>query len=93
MTQAALKLLGPWEVRRKFRIPALSDTGGAAHVEQALNQVAGVKGVAIDVDHHLVKVRYEPTETDYTTISNAVGLPPQRGCWGIARLACCRAWI
>lgn len=67
MTQAALKLRGPWEVRRKFTIPSLSDAGGAAQLEQALNQVAGVKGLAIDLDRHLVKVRYETTETDYTT--------------------------
>ena len=85
MTQAALKLRGPWEVRRKFRIPTLSDAGGAAHVEQALNQVTGVKGLAIELGRHLVKVRYETTETDYTTISNAlnaIGLPPKHGLWG-----------
>lgn len=84
MTQAALKLRGPWEVRRKFRIPTLSDAGGAAHVEQALNQVTGVKGLAIELGRHLVKVRYETTETDYTTISNAlnaIGLPPKHGWW------------
>ena len=84
MTSAALKLQGPWEVRRKFRIPALSDADGAEHVEQALNQVAGVRGVAIDFCHHLVRIRYETTETDYTTIRNALsaaGLPPKRGWW------------
>ena len=84
MTQAALKLRGPWEVRRKFKKPALSDSGGAAHVVQALNPVTGVKGLAVDLDHHLVKVRYETIETDYTTISNAldaVGLPPKHGWW------------
>ena len=72
MTSAALKLQGPWEVRRKFRIPALSDADGAEHVEQALNQVAGVRGLAIDFCHHLVRIRYETTETDYTTIRNAL---------------------
>lgn len=43
MTHAALKLQGPWAVRRKFA--ALSDADGAEHVEQALNRVAGVRGV------------------------------------------------
>jgi hypothetical protein len=73
MTQAALKLRGPWEVRRKLGIPTLSDAGGAAHVEQALNQVTGVKGLALDLDHHLVKVRYETT---FPSPPNAFKLVP-----------------
>jgi len=84
MTHAALKLRGPWEVRRKFKIPALSDADGAEHVEQALNQVAGVRGFAIDLSHHLLRIRYETTETDYATIRkvlDAAGLPPTRGWW------------
>lgn len=91
MTQSALKLQGPWEVRRKFKIPALSDSGGAAKPDQALNQLTGVKGVAIDPDHHLVKIRYETTETDYTTISNALdaaGLPPKHGWWADRKATC-----
>ena len=35
MTNAALKLKGPWEFRRKFKIPTLSDPDDAEHVEQA----------------------------------------------------------
>jgi len=84
MTHAALKLGGPWEVRRKFKIPALSDSDGADHVEQALNEVAGVRGFTLDLSHHLVRVRYETTETDYETIRNVLataGLTPMCGWW------------
>lgn len=84
MTHAALKLQGPWEVRRTFKISALSDADHAEHVEQALNQVAGVRGVAVDLSRHQIKVRYETTETDYETIRNALGtagLPPICGWW------------
>ena len=84
MTQATLKLQGPWEVRRKFEIPELSDPDGAEHVERALSQLTGVRGMVIDVPHHLVRIRYETTETDYATIRNALnvaGLPPKRRWW------------
>ena len=84
MMHAALKLQGPWEIRRKFKIPALSDVDAAEHVEQALNRVAGVREWAIDLSHHLVRIRYETTETDCETYRNAiatVGVPPMCGWW------------
>lgn len=84
MTHPALKLQRPWEVRRKLKIPELSDSTDGEHVEQALNQIAGVRGLAVDLSHHLVRIRYETTETDYETIRNALsaaGLPPMHGWW------------
>jgi copper chaperone CopZ len=84
MTNTALKLQGPWEVCRKFKIPKLSDPDGAKHVESALNDVVGVRGLAVDLPHHLVQIRYETTETDYEAIRNALsaaGLAPIHGWW------------
>lgn len=84
MKHPALKLQGPWEVRRKFKIPDLSDSADGEQVEQALNQIAGVRGLAVDLSHQLVRIRYETTKTDYETIRNvlsAAGLPPMHGWW------------
>ena len=84
LADPALKLQGPWEVRRKFKIPELSDSSDGEHVEQALNQIAGVRGLAVDLSHHLVRTRHETTGTDYETIRNALsaaGLPPMHGWW------------
>ena len=88
MKNPALRLQGPWEVRRKFKVADLSDPAKGEHVEQALNQIAGVRGLAIDIPHRLVRVRYETTETDYQTIRNALtaaGLSPVRGWWADRR--------
>jgi len=84
MIHPALKLEGPWEVRRKLKIPEMSDLADGEHVEQILNQVSGVRGYAVDLSHHLVRIRYETTETDYETIRTALsaaGLSPVRGRW------------
>ena len=84
MIHPALKLEGPWEARREFKIPEMSDLADGEHVEQILSQVSGVRGYAVDLPHHLVRIRYETTETDYTTIGTALseaGLPPLRGWW------------
>ena len=74
----------PWKVRRKFKVAGLSDAAQGEHLEQALNQITGVRGLAIDLPHRLVRVRYETTETDYQTIREvlaAAGLSPMRGWW------------
>lgn len=84
MKNSALKLQGPWEVCRKFKIPTLSHGDDAEHLEQALNQIAGVRGLAVDLSRHSVRIRYETTETDYEAIRNALataGLPPMHGWW------------
>ena len=78
------KLQGPWEVRRTFKIPKLSDLADGEHIEQALNRVAGVRGFAVDTSRHLVRIRYETTETDYETIRTVLSvadLSPVHGWW------------
>ncbi len=84
MKHPVLKLEGPREVRRKLKIPEMSDWADGEHVEQTLNQVSGVRGCVVDLSHHLVRIRYETTETDYETIRTALsaaGLSPMRGWW------------
>jgi len=90
MAYASLELQGPWEVRRKFKVPAMAHTTDARVVEQALARVAGVRGFSVDVGKHSVRVRYETKETDYQTIRNAVtaaGFPSADGWWARRKAA------
>lgn len=84
MTHASLKLQGPWEVRRKFKVAGLSHAADARKVEQALFGIAGVRALSVDLSRRLVRVRYETTETDCQTIRNALetaGFPLADGWW------------
>jgi len=84
MAYASLKRQGPWEVRRKFKVPAMARTTDARVVEQALVDMAGVRGFSVDVAKSSLSVRYETTETDYQKIRNALtaaGFPSADGWW------------
>ncbi len=88
MTDASLKLQGPWEVCRKIRIPAIAHPADARPVERALSQVPGVRALCVDIARRRLKVRYEITETDYQAIEEAlegVGFPPADGWWARRR--------
>ena len=88
MTDASLKLQGPWEVRREIRVPSISRPDDANPVEQALSQVPGVRGMSVDVPRHRLKVRYEITQTDYQSLERtleSIGFPPAEGWWARRR--------
>ena len=88
MTQASLKLQGPWEVRREIKIPSISQPEDVKPLEQALSQVSGVRAMSVDPSRHRLQVRYEITETDYQSIERAleaVGFPPAGGWWARRR--------
>jgi copper chaperone CopZ len=84
MTHNMMKLQGPWEVRRRFKVTGLSDFAGAERLEKTLAEVEGVCAVVADVAKHLVRVRYEITRTDSDTIRaalEAAGFHPLDGVW------------
>jgi copper chaperone CopZ len=84
MSEAQLKPKGPWEVRRKIKVPTLLHTSDARIVERALGQVGGVRAFAVDIPRHLITVRYEMTETDHESVRivlDAAGFPPADGWW------------
>jgi len=79
MKNTSLKLQGPWEVCRRFTFPSMATSEDAEQIRQALNELAGVRGMDFDLAGHVFKIRYETTETDYLAIEDAVeqaGFPP-----------------
>lgn len=88
MTEAWLRVQGPWEVRREIKIPSISQPEDIKTVKEALSQVPGVRAVAVDPSKHRLEVRYEITQTDYQSIERvleAVGFPPAGGWWARRR--------
>lgn len=82
MTEESLKTQGPWEVRREFKIPSISQQKDTKALEEALLQVPGVRAMAFDPSRHRLEVRYDITETDYESIeraAEAVGFSPAGG--------------
>jgi copper chaperone CopZ len=88
MTDAPLKPKGPWDVRRKFKVPTLLHAADARVVEQALGQVGGIRALAVDISRRVVTVRYETTEADHEAVRIALedaGFPPADGWWARRR--------
>ncbi len=71
MKNTSLKLQGPWEVCRRFVFPSMSTLEDVVQIRRALAELPGVRGMDFDPGRHVVKVRYETTETDYLTIEQA----------------------
>lgn len=73
-----------WEVRRRIRVPSLSDPAAARRVEQVLGEIDGVRGVTTNCSKHAISVRYLITATDYQSLErvlNTAGFPPASGHW------------
>jgi hypothetical protein len=88
MTDTPLKPKGPWEVCRKFKVPALLRAADARVVEQALGQIGGIRALGVDISRCLVTVRYETTEIDHQGVRialEAAGFPPADGWWARRR--------
>lgn len=87
-TEASLRVQGPWEVRRKIKIPSISQPKDIETVNEALSQVSGLQAVMVDLSKQRLEVRYEITETDYQSIERvleAAGFPPAGGWWARRR--------
>ena len=84
MTQVEMKLGGPWEVRRRFKLAGASAPVQGKKVEHMLTQIPGVLGVSPDLTRNVVQVRYETTKTDYEAIRDALaasGFAPPGDRW------------
>lgn len=80
----SMKLVGPWEVRRRIKLPALVHAADAMAVERVVSALSGVLKVATNLDKHLVIVRYDASQATYQTIIEAVksiGFPPLDSWW------------
>jgi hypothetical protein len=88
MSDPSLKPQGPWEVCRRFKIPAFSQPADAIPLERALSEIPGIRSVSIDGSKHRLKVRYSITETDYQAIAGVLeanGFPTANGWWDSLR--------
>lgn len=59
---------GPWEVVRRIRLPGLVSAADAEAVRNTLNEVAGIREMAIDLPRQRLLVRYDVNEIDYATL-------------------------
>lgn len=79
MKNTLLKLQGPWEVCRQFVFPSMAAPEDVERIRHVLTELKGVRGMDFDLARHILKIRYETTETDYLAVEEAVeqaGFPP-----------------
>ncbi|PVV12947.1 MAG: hypothetical protein B6D77_04940 [gamma proteobacterium symbiont of Ctena orbiculata] len=84
MHDISMKLIGPWEVRRRIKLPALVHAADAMAVERIVGELKGVLKVVADPDKHQVTVRYDANQAGYPTIIEAmksIGFPPLDSWW------------
>ncbi len=80
----SMKLIGPWEVRRRIKLPALVHAADAMAVERVVGDLNGVLKVATNLDKHQVIVCYDASQAAYQTIIEAmvsIGFPPLDNWW------------
>lgn len=71
-------------MRRAIKLPALSHPADAMAVEKALQQIPGIIRLQTDVKKRRLKVLYDVTNIDLTTIVDLledVGFPPEDNWW------------
>jgi copper chaperone CopZ len=80
----SLKPDGPWEVRRKIRLPSLRHAADGMAVERAIGEMPGVLAVTAEVDRQRVVVRYNASRQNYRNImeiAEKTGFPALNSWW------------
>ena len=83
-THDSMKPVGPWEVKRSIKIPALSHEADGIAVERAIHSLSGISKVSTDVGKQKIIVRYDTRQSEYRVILallEQVGFPPVRNWW------------
>ncbi len=81
---ASLKPSGPWEVRRRIRLPSLSHRADGLAVERAVTELSGVVIAVADVGKHRLEIRYDASRVNYLRIVEKLeqtGFPPLLNWW------------
>jgi hypothetical protein len=75
---------GAWEVRRRFKIPALAQARDTSSLDQALCQIPGLHRVQVDPQRQQLEAWYDVRRVSYqqilTTLADA-GYPPPDSWW------------
>ncbi len=75
---------GDWDVRRRIKVPALSQAADAAAVVGAIGELPGVHNVTTDLDKRRIIVDYDASRLSYREITQTLktaGLSPSNGWW------------
>lgn len=84
----ATKPEGAWDVRRKITIPALTDESAVCAVDQTLNAIKGMCGIAVDIERQQIVVCYDSSRLAYSTIVDELkkaGFTPKDNWWSRIR--------
>jgi hypothetical protein len=75
---------GAWEVRRRFKIPALTQAEDSSELDRSLCRIPGLHQAQIDPRRQRLEVWYDVRRVSYqqilTVLTNA-GFPPRNGWW------------
>ncbi|MEJ2453463.1 MAG: heavy-metal-associated domain-containing protein [Candidatus Thiodiazotropha sp.] len=80
----SLKPSGPWEVRRRIRLPSLSHQADALAVEGVISALPGVVTAVADVEKQRLDIRYDASRLNYLRIVEALeqtGFPALVSWW------------
>ena len=83
-TPDSIQDTGTWEVRRRFKIPALAQSADTSRLDQALSQTPGIHRVQIDPDRQRLEVWYDVRRVSYQQIQTTLveaGYPPRDSWW------------
>ena len=75
---------GAWEVRRRFKIPALAQAADTSRLDQALCQIPGLHRVDIDPRRQRLVAWYDVRRVTYQqilTVLSDAGYPPPDSWW------------
>lgn len=82
--QTSLKPSGPWEVRRRIRMPSLTHQADGLAAERAVSELSGVVAVIANVEKHRLDIRYDASRLNYLRIVETLeqtGFPPLVSWW------------
>ena len=75
---------GPWEVRRRIKLPSMKHAADGMAVERVVGEMPGVLAVLAKIDKHQVVVRYDASQLNYHSIMDTIektGFPPLNNWW------------
>lgn len=87
-TSSSIKSGGAWNVNRRINIPVLAHATDGVKIERILNEVPGVREVIVNVEKHLIVVRYDASKSDYQMIVERLenaGFPQSNSWWSRLR--------
>lgn len=83
-SQYQLKPTGTWEVLRRIRTSTTNHSDDFFIVEDVINELAGVKKIAIDNDNRELWILYDASQMNYQAIVQELtdaGFPPVDNWW------------